>query len=97
MTPKQVKNMLGMTTDKHDAYLQEVIPLFLDFAEDYCNRRWDEPPSGVRLFVAKAVEYNMNPAGLSSRSMDTVSYSYNTDFPESVMKFLRPYRRVRFS
>ena len=97
-----VKTMLGITSDKHDAYLVEVVPLFVEFARDYCNQPFVDAdgkealPGGVKVFVAKAVEHNMQKSGIKGRSMGDVSYSYETDFPPAIMRGLRLYRKVRF-
>jgi hypothetical protein len=98
MDIQQVKNILGITTDKHDTYLSMVIPLFVEQASDYCNQSFDEKnlPGGVQLYVAKAIEFNMGSATIKGRSMGNVSYSYNTELPESITKLLRPYRKLRF-
>lgn len=97
----QVKKILGLNTPKHDDYIYEMIPILLDYAKDYCNNTFtrngiEDIPRPVILFVAKAIQFNMNPAGVSGRSMGGASYSYETDYPESITKLLRPYRKVRF-
>ena len=50
----------------------------------------------VYLFIAKAVRLNMVPVELNSRSMGTVSYKYNTEYPDSMLSLLTPYRRLKF-
>lgn len=95
MDTQKIKRIAGITTDKHDDYLNEVIPLFLGFAEEYCGQELSDTPHGVTLFVAKAAQYNMKEAGLKGRTMGEISYSYETEFPESIMKFLTPYRKMR--
>jgi hypothetical protein len=96
-----VKNILGITTTKHDTYLTKVIPLIVEYAKDECYQDFldddgvEQLPGGVKVFVAKAIEYNMNTAGVTSRSQG-VSYSYDTDFPKSIMRFLSPYRRLKW-
>ncbi|CAH0186073.1 phage head-tail connector protein [Peribacillus simplex] len=102
MDIQSVKNMLSINTDKHDNYLAEVIPLFIELAKDRCNNTFqmngvEELPAGVKLYVAKAIEYNMNPSNLKSRTMGSVSYSYDTDLPSSIVKYLVPYKKVRFT
>jgi hypothetical protein len=99
MDLQSVKNMLQLNTDKHDSYLAEAIPLFIDQAQEYCNNTFvkDELPSGVKLYVVKAIEHNMQPVTLKGRTMGEVSYSFETELPKSIMKYLAPYRRVRFS
>ncbi|MEC1265344.1 phage head-tail connector protein [Bacillus subtilis] len=96
MDIQQVKRMIGMTTDKHDAYLSEVVPILIEYASDFCKNNFEPGalPAGVKIFVAKATEYNMTPSGLSGRSMGDVSYSYNTEFPQHIIKNLYPYRKA---
>lgn len=97
MDISKVKMMLGINNSKHDEYLNEVIPLFIAQAEALCNTTFnrDALPSGVTLYVAKAIEFNMKPVTLKSRSMDSVSYSYNTELPRSVSQYLAPHRKLR--
>lgn len=97
-----VKNLLGITTDKHDGYLTEIIPILTDYAKEFCNNLFLDDnnvevlPGSVRLFIAKAAQFNMNPSGIKGRSMGGASYSYEMDFPESILRLLRPHKRVRF-
>jgi Phage gp6-like head-tail connector protein len=102
MDLQTVKNMLSIKTTQHDDYLTEVIPLFIEQAKDYCNNSFlvngvEELPGGVKLYVAKAIQFNMNPSNLKGRTMGEVSYSYETNLPRSITRFLAPYRKVRFS
>jgi hypothetical protein len=97
MDLQSLKNMLGYAnTTKHDAYLSEMLPIMLDYAKDQGVSYTADAPAGVKLFVAKAIQFNMNPSGLKGRSMGEVSYSYNTDFPPSIMRYLAPYRKAGF-
>ncbi len=102
MDIQSVKNMLGLKTDKHDNYLAEVIPLFIEQAKAYCNNPFvvdgdTELPAGVKLYVAKAIEHNMKPIALKGRTMGSVSYSYEIELPRTITKHLAPYRKVSFS
>ena len=93
----QVKALLGLTTSKHDIFIEEMIPILIEYAQEYCNNRFkDQLPGPVKLFVARAIQFNMNPAGVSSRSMGGASYSYETNYPDSLTSMLKPYRKVRF-
>ena len=98
----EVKDILQIKTEKHDSYIGTVLPLFLDAAKEYCNNGFtdsegtEDIPAGVRLAVAKWIEFNMHTAGVQSRSQG-VSYSYSLELPDSVKILLRPHRRVRFT
>lgn len=101
MLTVEIKELLGLNTNKHDVYIEAMVPILAEYAKDYCNNSFfigneEVIPGPVKLFVAKAIEYNMNPAGVSGRSMGGASYSYETDFPPSITRLLKPYRKVRF-
>lgn len=100
---EEIKTILGIKDAKHDEYLIIMIPILLEHVIAICNNSFiseltDEVivPGGVRLFIAKACEHNMQNAGLKSRTMGSVSYSYELEFPLSIMSYLRPYKRLRF-
>ena len=93
----QVKALLGLTTSKHDQFIEEMTPILIEYTQEYCNNQFkDQLPGPVKLFIARAIQFNMNPAGVSSRSMGGASYSYETSYPDSLTSMLKPYRKVRF-
>lgn len=94
---EEIKSILGIKNSKHDEYLNVMIPILLEHVTAFCNNNFaDNIPGGVRLFIAKACEHNMQNAGLKGRTMGTVSYSYELEFPSSLMSYIRPYKRLRF-
>lgn len=100
---QEVKKILRIEGAEHDDYLSVMVPSLEEWVRDYCNNQFIqlEPgvytyPGPVKIFIAKACEQNMQVTGLKSRTMDTVSYTYELDFPETLKKLLRPYRRLRF-
>jgi len=99
----EIKSILGIKGTDDDEYLSVMVPILVEHASAYCNNLFIDSvtglvyiPGGVRLFVAKACEHNMQQAGLKSRSMGSVSYSYDLEFPQSLNQYLRPYKRLRF-
>lgn len=99
---EEVKKLLQIKTNHHDEYLETMIPLLVEWIKDYTNNSFTDTkgveslPGGVCIFIAKACEHNMQKAGLKARSMGEVSYTYNLDFPNTLTRFLRPYKRLRF-
>jgi len=88
---------------KHGTYLDAMIPVLIEFVEDYCNITIEKDsegnyllPAGVKIFISESIKHKLSSKGLNSRTMGTVSYSYDTNVPEKIKKFLRPYRKVRF-
>lgn len=100
----RIKKLLWIVTEDYDTYLSEAVPIFLELAEDTCRTIWTdkdgEPkdvPGPVVLFIARAAEYNISQAGVSSESLGDYSISITTDFPSSITDLLKPYsRKVRF-
>ncbi|MFS0591776.1 phage head-tail connector protein [Cytobacillus horneckiae] len=94
----EIAKMAEVDKTKHEAYLSTMIPILIKFAEDKCNNKFDAEklPAGVKIFIAESIKHKLNSKGLSSRSMGSVSYSYDTDLPDKVVNNLKPYRRLRF-
>jgi len=92
---KQINQQKGA---KHDDHYRVMAPLLLEFTEGHCNRKFDSSnlPAGIRIFIAKAIKHNQIPTGLTSRSMGSVSYSYDLEFPDSMYSLIRQYKRVKF-
>lgn len=100
---KEIKLINGEQGTAKDEYYRAMLPIIFDEVKEYCNNTFGETgseslalPGGVKLFMAKAIQFNEKKAGLKSKSMGSVSYSYENDFPESLYKYLGPYRKVRF-
>ncbi|MFJ9462147.1 phage head-tail connector protein [Viridibacillus arvi] len=95
---EQLKRINQEKKNKNDEYYQTVAPLLLDHVKEWCNNKFDVTalPGGVTIFIAKAIQHNMTNAGVKSRSMGTVSYSFDTDLPEGLYKTLAPYKKVKF-
>lgn len=100
---EEYKNINEEQSSNHDKYYMTMLPLLLDYVEEYCNHRFPKDsngkpnlPGGVKIFLAKSIQHNMTKAGIKSRSMGSVSYSYDLEFSDSLLKYLRPYKKVRF-
>lgn len=94
---KKIKMLSNIKSDEHDEFIVLYYSICLDWVKAYCNNDFDdEVPQAVLLFISKAIKLNMVPVELKSRSMGTVSYTYNTEYPESMLSLLTPYRRLKF-
>lgn len=100
----EVKAILNQSGTQNDEYIRTMLPLLLEDVMVYTNNDFGgiqeggklRIPGGVKIYLAKALEHNLLKAGLKSRSMGSVSYSYDLEFPESLKKYLKPYRKVKF-
>ncbi|MDP1419235.1 phage head-tail connector protein [Peribacillus simplex] len=101
MDKEIVKQLAGITTSKHDAYIDVAIPLFLEFIQEHCNNDFTNDlgvvtvKGGIKIAIAKMIEFNMNKVGQKTRTFGDVAYSFDTDFPPSIMRLLQPYNRIR--
>lgn len=99
---QEVKSRLRLTDTKYDDYLYAVAPDHLEYAKEYTNNDFTDKngneniPRNVLNFVAEACEYGMNPSGLESRTMGDVSYNFEPDYNPSMLRKLKPYKRVKF-
>lgn len=101
----EIKAINGVAVDdyKHDQYIGTMLPLLLEAVMAHTNNNFNiqadgtlRIPGGVKIYLAKAIERNTMKAGLKSRSMGSVSYSYDTAVPEELKAFLAPYKKVKF-
>ena len=56
-------------------------------------------PAGIKMPVAKLIAFELNKQnnnGLQSESLADYSYSKSGDYPESLLKALKVYRKVKF-
>lgn len=99
-----VKSTLGPKWDDADLLIRSLLPAAYEFvvgatSNDFGGVRNDgsiEVPASVRLFMAKYIELISKDTSLKSRSMGSVSYSYQSEIPSALMSLLRPYKRMRF-
>jgi hypothetical protein len=105
MDVSDVKTLLQIPAEdtSKDEYLAAALPLLVDYAKDYCNQTFTEDgvevlPGGVQLAIAKMAEYNMANVTETSTTVGAYSVTYTTgsEYPKSITKLLRPYRRAVF-
>lgn len=99
----EVKAISPKLSEGHDVYLSVMVPMLEEYVIGLCNNKKFTKnaygdivlPGPVKIFIAKACEYNMQAVGLKERSMGSVSYSYDLEFPNTLHQYLRPYRKVK--
>ncbi|MGX9134043.1 phage head-tail connector protein [Rummeliibacillus sp. JY-2-4R] len=99
-TDQEVNELIQINSDtstpERIEHYHTLAPIYFDFANDYCNQQFEVPNSNVKVFIAKAIQFYTQKAGLTARSMGSVSYSYATDLPSSVLKPLKPFKKLRW-
>ena len=79
---------------------QEIKDALLDWVKVYCNNTFEDDdgnevlPGGVTLFLNSGVAYTKAQTGIQSESLGKYSVTLTTDFPESMMRLLHPYRKL---
>lgn len=98
---EKVKTRLQITSGKYDQYLSEVAPDWLEWVKEETNNSFtvngeEKIPGPIIQFVAKASQYSMVKAGIKSKSMGSVSYSFDSELPDNLKELYRPYKKVKF-
>lgn len=99
LTDEQVTKLMMInseviTTEKTEHY-KMLAPIYFETAVEYCNNPAITIDNAL-VFIAKAIQYYTNHAGLTSRSGGTVSYAYTTDLPTAVLLPLKPFKKLRW-
>lgn len=97
-------NGIPSNESKHDQYIETMLPMLLESVIAETNNNFGgvrsdgsiDLPGPVKIYLAKAIERSTMTTGLKSRSMGSVSYSYDTSVPDELRGYLRPYKKVRF-
>ncbi|KAA0956634.1 hypothetical protein FQ085_11615 [Planococcus sp. ANT_H30] len=101
----EIKGIMGVAfaDDSKDEYIKTMLPLLLESVMAYTNNTFGittegtlRIPGGVKIYLAKAIERNTLATGLKSRSMGSVSYSYDTEVTSELKGLLTPYKKVKF-
>lgn len=98
---EEIKYYKALNQDKasNEEYYASMLPILLEKVnEDYCLSIEPESlPANVKLFLAKATQFYSGPTGLKSRSMGTVSYSFDfSNLPQSITDLLARYRKAKY-
>jgi hypothetical protein len=65
------------------------------FAKDTCQNQ-DITDEQLELFLEQAIPFSSTTSGKTSESLGDYSVSFNTDFTPSILRLLRPYKKVTF-
>ncbi|WP_107839446.1 hypothetical protein [Metasolibacillus meyeri] len=92
---KKIANDKNATNDE---YYEVMLPLVLDMLNEQLCQKFtqDTLPSSLKIFLAKATNFFGGNGALKSRSMGSVSYSFNfTELPSALTDLLTPYNACR--
>ena len=98
------KALAQIKGDKSDEYIKMMLPLLAEHVAEYVYDAIGEEvvtpisdmKANYKVFIAKALQHNMTNAGVKGRSMGTVSYTYNIDFPKALYGQYLPRKRAKF-
>ena len=91
-------NKWDMADASKDSQIEALIPHYQGMAEEYCNRAFSPPlPFKVEQYIAKSIARDFTQQqGISSRSMGSVSYSYDGDTDEKLNAIIKPLRKLNW-
>lgn len=92
---ENIKLLLGIDGNEKDRLLQILIKQAMDEAKEITGR---SDICGLNTTIEKMVVYNFNrlgSEGVASEGYSGVSFSYTTDYPDSIMRVLKKYRKIK--
>lgn len=100
-TDEEVTYYKTLAQDKtpNEEYYKVMLPLLLDKVNEDYNQSFtsETAPANVKIFMAKATQFLGGNAGLKSRKMGSVSYSFNfSELPSYLTDLLVRYRKAKF-
>lgn len=93
---QQIKLLLGLTDNSKDSLLMLLINQAQDEAVNYTHNA--EAVNYVESTIVQMVVFKFNrlkTEGLDSENYSGVSYSYSADYPQSILRQLNAYRKLR--
>lgn len=100
-TAEEIAYYKGLNQDKaaNEDYYASMLPLLLEKVNEDCSQSFvpNNIPANVKIFLAKATQFYSGATGLKSRSMGTVSYSFDfNELPKSITDLLARYRKAKY-
>jgi len=91
-------NKWALDDTSKDSNIEQLIPHYRSMAEEYCHRSFlEDVPHGVEQFIAKSIARDFTQQqGIASRSMGSVSYSFDAESDSKLYALLKQYRRVNW-
>lgn len=81
-----------------DEYIDTMLPLVIEFVQDYCGQSFQDSKGeytfrgGLKIAIAKMIEFHMNKSGVASEGLSRQSTTYNTEYPPYIMDVLDQYK-----
>lgn len=96
---QNIKLLLGIdsTDESKDKVIELLINQAIDEALDFTHRDKLDGVYGLESVIEKMVVFNYNrmgTEGLDSEKYSNSSYTYSSDYPDSIMRTLRRYRKL---
>lgn len=98
---QKAKEMLGIAEadTSRDGRLEHLIPAVEAFAMIYCNGCFDrfKEAEAVKPTLVKMLKHNLEFKGVQAETIGDYSVAFGDgDFPESILRELRTFRRMQF-
>ena len=75
---------------------EQITAALTDWAKDYCKDDFaDGLPGGVMLFLNQGLDFIKTSPNIKSESLGDYSVTFRDDFPETMLKLLKPYKRAK--
>lgn len=102
LTVDETKTLLQIPLNdtSKDTFIELNIPIIEDFIMKYCKDDFvDGFPSGLKAVASQMIYFNLQkPGGLITNEKigDSYQVQYSTEYPQSILKQLNTYTKIRF-
>ena len=92
---EKIKMLLNISDESKDALLSLLIENAEEYVAVYCNNASAVDSLSGAIISMVIQDYNtMGAEGLNSESYSGVTFNYQTEYSEDIMKQLRRYRKI---
>ena len=98
-TLTEVKALNQISGSTYDTTITVLIPLISDFIVTYCRMTENEIErnSGLRIAAAQMIKHQLTkPSSVTAESIGDYSVSYNSDYPDYIMRILDTYKQTNY-
>lgn len=92
---RKLKALLGITDNSKDELLRILLDMTVEEVVNYTHNYELDKLENVIIKIAIWQYNRMGTEGVDSENYSGVSFSYSTNYPDSIIKQLQAYRRIK--
>lgn len=75
---------------------EQIVVHLTEWVKSYCHNDFEDGlPGGVLLFLDQALDFQKGSSAVASETLGDYSVKFRDDYPTTMMKLLKPYKKAR--